>query len=91
MEIIFVIQDVISLYSSVVERQSCKLKVLGSIPSGGFFLSFMTSFHVRFQEARASAYSFAAVINPNALVPNHTLPQPHPHALLLEAFFFAEV
>ena len=24
------------LYSSVVERQSCKLKVLGSIPSGGF-------------------------------------------------------
>ena len=26
-----------SLYSSVVERQSCKLKVLGSIPSGGFF------------------------------------------------------
>ena len=23
------------LYSSVVERQSCKLKVLGSIPSGG--------------------------------------------------------
>ena len=26
------------LYSSVVERQSCKLKVLGSIPSGGFLL-----------------------------------------------------
>ena len=26
-----------SLYSSVVERQSCKLKVLGSIPSGGLF------------------------------------------------------
>jgi hypothetical protein len=25
----------ISLYSSVAERQSCKLKVLGSIPSGG--------------------------------------------------------
>ena len=25
-----------SLYSSVVERQSCKLKVLGSIPSGGW-------------------------------------------------------
>ena len=25
-----------SLYSSVAERQSCKLKVLGSIPSGGF-------------------------------------------------------
>ena len=25
------------LYSSVVERQSCKLKVLGSIPSGGYF------------------------------------------------------
>ena len=24
-----------SLYSSVVERQSCKLKVLGSIPNGG--------------------------------------------------------
>ena len=24
------------LYSSVVERQSCKLKVLGSIPSGGY-------------------------------------------------------
>jgi hypothetical protein len=28
---------VIGLYSSVAERQSCKLKVLGSIPSGGFF------------------------------------------------------
>ncbi len=27
-----------SLYSSVAERQSCKLKVLGSIPSGGFFV-----------------------------------------------------
>ena len=26
----------VRLYSSVVERQSCKLKVLGSIPSGGF-------------------------------------------------------
>ena len=25
-----------SLYSSVAERQSCKLKVLGSIPSGGW-------------------------------------------------------
>ena len=25
------------LYSSVVERQSCKLKVLGSIPSGGLY------------------------------------------------------
>ena len=25
------------LYSSVVERQSCKLKVLGSIPSGGSY------------------------------------------------------
>ncbi len=25
------------LYSSVAERQSCKLKVLGSIPSGGYF------------------------------------------------------
>ena len=24
-------------YSLVVERQPCKLKVLGSIPSGGFF------------------------------------------------------
>ena len=30
------------LYSSVVERQSCKLKVLGSIPSGG--CSFRASF-----------------------------------------------
>ena len=27
---------IMSLYSSVVERQSCKLKILGSIPSGGF-------------------------------------------------------
>jgi hypothetical protein len=35
---VFVFQDVVSLYSSVVERQSCKLKVLGSIPSGGFFV-----------------------------------------------------
>ena len=26
------------LYSSVAERQSCKLKVLGSIPSGGSIL-----------------------------------------------------
>ena len=26
------------LYSSVVERQSCKLKVLGSIPSEGSFV-----------------------------------------------------
>ena len=26
------------LYSSVAERQSCKLKVLGSIPSGGLLL-----------------------------------------------------
>ena len=31
------------LYSSVVERQSCKLKVLGSIPSGGFFRT--SAFH----------------------------------------------
>ena len=30
------------LYSSVVERQSCKLKVLGSIPSGGYVLSCVT-------------------------------------------------
>ena len=37
---VFVFQDVVSLYSSVVERQSCKLKVLGSIPSGGFLPSF---------------------------------------------------
>ena len=37
-------QDVVNrcLYSSVVERQSCKLKVLGSIPSGGFMPSFRT-------------------------------------------------
>lgn len=33
------IPDTVSLYSSVVERQSCKLKVLGSIPSGGFCTS----------------------------------------------------
>ena len=30
------------LYSSVAERQYCKLKVLGSIPSGGFVLSCVT-------------------------------------------------
>ena len=39
------------LYSSVAERQSCKLKVLGSIPSGGFLtlLShfFCVSLHFR--------------------------------------------
>ena len=35
----------ISLYSSVAERQSCKLKVLGSIPSGGSC--------ARWQESRA--------------------------------------
>jgi hypothetical protein len=32
---IFVLRRNRCLYSSVVERQSCKLKVLGSIPSGG--------------------------------------------------------
>jgi hypothetical protein len=31
------------LYSSVVERQSCKLKVLGSIPSGGLLCAFLIS------------------------------------------------
>ena len=31
------------LYSSVVERQSCKLKVLGSIPSGGYLLGKIAS------------------------------------------------
>ena len=31
-------RDFRCLYSSVVERQSCKLKVLGSIPSGGYLL-----------------------------------------------------
>ena len=31
----------ICLYSSVVERQSCKLKVLGSIPSGGLYYASM--------------------------------------------------
>ena len=41
LELIFAMQDVVSLYSSVVERQSCKLKVLGSIPSGGFLPSFI--------------------------------------------------
>ena len=36
------------LYSSVVERQSCKLKVLGSIPSGGFvFVRFFSFLHRR--------------------------------------------
>jgi hypothetical protein len=32
---IFVLRRNGCLYSSVVERQSCKLKVLGSVPSGG--------------------------------------------------------
>ena len=32
----------LSLYSSVVERQSCKLKVLGSIPSGGCYCAMRT-------------------------------------------------
>jgi hypothetical protein len=32
---IFVLHRNKCLYSSVVERQSCKLKVLGSVPSGG--------------------------------------------------------
>jgi hypothetical protein len=34
---IFVLRRNTCLYSSVVERQSCKLKVLGSIPSGGLW------------------------------------------------------
>ena len=34
------------LYSSVVERQSCKLKVLGSIPSGGSFASSQPAYPV---------------------------------------------
>ena len=33
--VVFAICEAQRLYSSVVERQSCKLKVLGSIPSGG--------------------------------------------------------
>ena len=33
-----------SLYSSVAERQSCKLKVLGSIPSGGFCAQYSCGF-----------------------------------------------
>ena len=33
----------ISLYSSVVERQSCKLKVLGSNPSGGWLIASQTA------------------------------------------------
>jgi hypothetical protein len=32
---IFVLHRNRCLYSSVAERQSCKLKVLGSVPSGG--------------------------------------------------------
>ena len=36
-------QPRISLYSSVVERQSCKLKVLGSLPSGGW--AFASVYH----------------------------------------------
>ena len=35
-----------SLYSSVVERQSCKLKVLGSIPSGGSCASHQPSYPI---------------------------------------------
>ena len=42
------------LYSSVAERQSCKLKVLGSIPSGGFDVS-------RFAERQRSCKSAAHV------------------------------
>ena len=37
------------LYSSVVERQSCKLKVLGSIPSGGSI-----AFRLLFQVCRSA-------------------------------------
>ena len=38
----------ICLYSSVVERQSCKLKVLGSIPSGGLYYAPMEEYsHTR--------------------------------------------
>ena len=55
---IFVMQDVVSLYSSVVERQSCKLKVLGSIPSGGFLSSFIhVCLHV------TSSYAGPAISN----------------------------
>ena len=85
------IHDVISLYSSVVERQSCKLKVLGSIPSGGLYLLFMlvlmASFHVHVQQARADTYSFPAVINPIASKP---CPRLQPHTFLVEPLLFAE-
>jgi hypothetical protein len=42
---------VFGLYSSVAEHQSCKLKVLGSIPSGGFFtlLIGMCLYHQKLQ------------------------------------------
>ena len=35
-------QPRISLHSLVVERQSCKLKVLGSLPSGGWAFAYVS-------------------------------------------------
>ena len=51
-----------SLYSSVVERQSCKLKVLGSIPSGGTVLSFARSKAAHRTTTRLDARQFGRVV-----------------------------
>ena len=45
------------LYSSVAERQSCKLKVLGSIPSGGFIAKSKPDFS-RCSQARPAMQAF---------------------------------
>ena len=71
--LIFVTQHVVSLYSSVVERQSCKLKVLGSIPSGGFLLLIMfvcmSSVHVACHQSMVEAWLFAEALSVGYFLP----------------------
>ena len=54
------------LYSSVAERQSCKLQVLGSIPSGGFVLSCVTG--LLLVRSSTSRLSYLAACNSDGLL-----------------------
>ena len=67
------------LYSSVVERQSCKLKVLGSIPSGGlYYASMKESSHTHTHTANAFSLqtpplNIAVLYVPTCAIQLHTL------------------
>ena len=50
----------------MVERQSCKLKVLGSIPSGGFVLSCVTG--LLLVRSSTSRLSYLAACNSDGLL-----------------------